>query len=67
VCVAACPLRAIEWGDYEDLRRRDGVVEAVPPLVSTEVTRPSVLFLLPAAVRTGTLPAVVSNAEEIGR
>ena len=66
-CVTACPLRAIEWGEYEELKSRDGVVEAMAPLVRAEVTRPSVLFKPPrgAARLDGTHQ--VSNAEEIGR
>ncbi len=44
-CVAACPQRALEFGDIEDLRaRHEGSVPGVEPLPDPAITRPSLLI-----------------------
>ena len=64
-CVAACPLRALDFGELEDLRRRHGTLDTLPPLPDGSITRPSVVITPPAAL--GAEPVVVVNAEEIQR
>jgi len=44
-CVAACPLRALDFGESVDLKHRQGV-QAVTPLPAAEITRPA-LFIQP--------------------
>jgi anaerobic dimethyl sulfoxide reductase subunit B (iron-sulfur subunit) len=44
-CVAACPQRALEFGDVEELRARHGdTVQGVDPLPDPAITRPSLLI-----------------------
>jgi anaerobic dimethyl sulfoxide reductase subunit B (iron-sulfur subunit) len=40
-CVDACPMRAIEFGDIEELRKKYGDVKAVEPLPDPNITKPS--------------------------
>ena len=64
-CVAACPLRALDFGDLDVLRQRHGTVDAIPPLPDGSLTRPSVVITAPSTARPG--PVTVVNAEEIQR
>lgn len=44
-CVAACPQRALEWGDVEELRAKHGdAVQGVEPLPDPAITQPSLLI-----------------------
>lgn len=40
-CVAACPMRALAFGDLDELRAQYGNVAAVAPLPSAELTKPA--------------------------
>jgi anaerobic dimethyl sulfoxide reductase subunit B (iron-sulfur subunit) len=40
-CVDACPMRALEFGDVEELRAKYGTVDAIEPLPSGDHTHPS--------------------------
>ena len=44
ICVAACPLRALEFGDIDELRQEHGDVVAVAPLPDPSLTSPSVVI-----------------------
>ncbi len=44
VCVESCPERAIEFGDISELRKKHGTVDAVAPLPSGEMTKPSLVI-----------------------
>lgn len=46
VCVDACIMRAIEWGDFEELKRKYGneAVQEIPILPSSSNTKPSLLI-----------------------
>jgi anaerobic dimethyl sulfoxide reductase subunit B (iron-sulfur subunit) len=41
VCVDACVMRAIEFGDLEELRAKYGDIQAVDPLPDPNITKPS--------------------------
>lgn len=43
-CVAACPNRALDFGDLEDLRRRHGSVDRVFPLEDPAVSSPALVI-----------------------
>lgn len=65
-CVAACPLRAIEVGDPEELAARYGPPEA-PPLPDPGLTTPSLrLRAHRDAGRAGAAGGRVANREEVG-
>ena len=40
-CVAACPMRALEFGELEELRAKYGTVNAIAPLPSADLTKPA--------------------------
>jgi anaerobic dimethyl sulfoxide reductase subunit B (iron-sulfur subunit) len=44
VCVAACPMRALEFGELSALRKKHGTIDALEPLPSSDITSPSVVF-----------------------
>lgn len=42
-CVDACPMRALEFGELEELQAKYGTLDAVSPLPSGEFTKPSLV------------------------
>jgi anaerobic dimethyl sulfoxide reductase subunit B (iron-sulfur subunit) len=65
-CVAACPLRALDFGDRAELEAKYGPLEAVYPLPANELTEPA-LVLTPhqSAPRAADESARVGNWEEV--
>jgi anaerobic dimethyl sulfoxide reductase subunit B len=70
-CVAACPLRALDFGDRDELEARHGPLPPVYPLPDARLTRPS-LVVTPhrhaaagAAASGVGAPARVANREEV--
>jgi anaerobic dimethyl sulfoxide reductase subunit B (iron-sulfur subunit) len=66
-CVAACPLRALDFGDLAELQARYGSAQVVYPLPNPELTEPR-LVLKPhreAQKAQGDLPRI-ANREEVG-
>jgi anaerobic dimethyl sulfoxide reductase subunit B (iron-sulfur subunit) len=61
VCVAACPLRALDFGDLEELTRRHGPLPTVHPLPAEELTRPALCMTAHPAADGGR----VANREEV--
>lgn len=53
ICVEACPVRALDFGDIEELRKRYGKTDGenmlrdLPPLPSSEATSPNLLIRAP--------------------
>ena len=43
-CVAACPNRALDFGELDDLRRRFGSIDRIYPLEDPAASRPAVVF-----------------------
>jgi len=43
VCVAACPNRALDFGDLEEIRRKHGTVSQVFPLIDPASARPALV------------------------
>jgi len=43
-CVDACPLRALDWGDMAEIRKKHGNLNAVDPLPDGGVTNPSMIL-----------------------
>ena len=62
-CVDSCPMRALEFGDYEDLLRKYGEPSHIHPLPDPSITRPSIV-IRPHRSAGGT-DASVSNVEEV--
>jgi anaerobic dimethyl sulfoxide reductase subunit B len=63
-CVAACPMRALEFGELEDLKSRSGGRDEVFPLPAASQTRPS-LLIRPHRDAAGPEGAGVANDEEV--
>lgn len=70
-CVAACPMRALDFGELPDLERRHGTTRDLYPLPDSSLTRPA-LVLTHRAVAGGHLPIAlglqtphVGNREEL--
>ena len=49
ICVEACPLRALDFGDIEQLRSDFGDVAEIAPLPDSSATRPNIVITQPAA------------------
>lgn len=58
VCVAACPLRALDFGPIDELRERYGTLADLAPLPSSADTCPSLVITPPKA-------AEIRNAREL--
>lgn len=65
-CVAACPTRALMFGEREELEATYGTVHAVAPLPPEDITDPS-LIITPHrdAAPAGTNAGVLANPEEL--
>lgn len=65
-CVAACPMRALDYGTRKELESRHGTGKTVYPLPAAELTEPS-LIVEPhaAASRAANEPAEIGNREEV--
>jgi len=61
-CVDACPMRAIEFGNYETLATRHGENAKIYPLPGFEMTRPGLVVKVhPDAAKATNGNAVVNN------
>ncbi|MDN5767892.1 MAG: dimethylsulfoxide reductase subunit B [Humibacillus sp.] len=65
-CVAACPSRALGWGEIEDLRKEHGTNSSVEPLPDPSITRPN-LVIIPHrdAQKSGQGTGAIANPKEI--
>lgn len=65
-CVAACPSRALDYGEVADLRARLGAQASIEPLPPASVTRPN-LVIVPhrRAQLSGQGTGRIGNPEEI--
>jgi len=64
-CVAACPMRALDFGPREELEARYGPLEAIYPLPQNEHTDPALVLTPHRAARQGKDPRI-ANGEEVG-
>jgi anaerobic dimethyl sulfoxide reductase subunit B len=65
-CVAACPQRALDCGDLDDLRAKYGDVDAVAPLPSAGLTTPSIVLTPhPLAQAPDSAAGYILNPEEM--
>ena len=67
ICVEACPLRALEFGDIEELRaKHEGTVAGIAPMPSPDETTPSIAILpCPAAKEPGDTTGAIANEKEV--
>ena len=67
ICVEACPLRALEWGDLDELKAaHPDAVAGIAPLADPSETGPSLLInACPAAKEPGDTTGFVANEKEV--
>ncbi|MBQ3106202.1 MAG: 4Fe-4S binding protein [Eggerthellaceae bacterium] len=67
ICVESCPLRALEFGDIEELRAaHPDAVDAIAPLPDPAQTAPNVCILAgPAAQKWDDTAGMVANEKEV--
>ncbi len=67
ICVGACPLRAIEFGEFEELQKKHpGAVRGIAPMPDPSVTDPHVLIKPSAAAKEpGDTTGRVGNPKEV--
>lgn len=66
ICVDACPLRALDFGPIEDIRKKYDGVDSVPPLPDASYTRPNIVVKkCPAAARAENVAGLVANPLEV--
>ena len=51
VCVESCPLRALDFGPIEELRKKHGKLAEVAPLPQASKTQPNLVLVVPAQAR----------------
>ena len=69
-CVAACPCRALDYGEYDELLKRYGEQAAIAPLPGPELTRPHFICApnrhsKPQGSTEGLRGKRISNPEEV--
>lgn len=68
ICVEACPLRALEFGDIEELRAKYGDNADIAPLADPSLTQPSITVLNPKGAKPfNDETGAVLNANELVR
>ena len=66
VCVSACPLRALDSGPIDELKRKYGDVRQIYPMVDPSMTEPNfVIKPSPASELPIVETGYVSNPEEV--
>ncbi|MBX3083625.1 MAG: dimethylsulfoxide reductase subunit B [Anaerolineae bacterium] len=63
-CVAACPSRALDFGELEELKAKYGDVQELAPLPSADLTSPS-LIISPHRDAAPVGAGAVANPEEV--
>lgn len=69
-CVAACPCRALDFGEYEYLAAKYGIPPAIAPLPNPELTTPHLICIpnrhsKPMGSTAGMRGALISNPGEV--
>lgn len=65
-CVEACPYRAMDFGQIEDLQKKNGTFAAPAPLPEAYITRPSVVYIPNKSTKaTGDTSGQLKNLEEL--
>ncbi len=66
LCVEACPMRAIDYGEYEDLRKKYGPQAHIAPMPDPALTEPCIFVRPPKnAQPVGSKLGMICNPEEM--
>lgn len=65
-CVEACPYRALDFGEIEELHEKHGTFAAPAPLPASNITHPSVVYTPNKSTKTaGDTSGQLKNIEEL--
>ena len=65
-CVAACPMRALDFGELSELQAKYGTVDNIYPMPDPSLTKPSIVVTPhPGAALAAAEGVSIGNAEEI--
>ena len=66
ICVEACPLRALDFGEISELRQKYGEMADIAPLPSADETKPNIVITEPVNAKpAGDTTGSVLNEREI--
>ncbi|HCL5288716.1 TPA: dimethylsulfoxide reductase subunit B [Salmonella enterica] len=66
ICVESCPLRALDFGPIDELRKKHGELAAVAPLPRVHFTKPNIVIKPNANSRpTGDTTGYLANPKEV--
>lgn len=67
ICVSSCPLRALEFGDIDELRKaHPNGVNQIHPMPSPDITHPNIVIKpSPAASASTASSGLIANPEEV--
>ena len=66
ICVEACPLRALDFGEISELRQKYGEMADIAPLPSADETKPNIVITEPVNAKpAGDATGSVLNEREI--
>ncbi len=66
ICVEACPVRALDYGDIQELQEKYGTTAEIAPLPTADITIPAlVIGVCPAAKDPGDTSGEVANVKEL--
>lgn len=66
ICVEACPMRALDFGDIDQMRAKHGTIDAIAPMPSASLTRPNITIVKPAGAREqGSHDGKIQNLKEV--
>ena len=66
-CVAACPMRVLDYGELDELIEKYGELRAVYPLPDVSVTKPALVLTPHKDARpAGSSDGAIANKEELG-
>lgn len=65
-CVAACPMRVLDFGELKELQKKYGIVNEIYPLPQSSITGPSIVIKPHRdAIDAKSMTAVINNREEV--
>jgi anaerobic dimethyl sulfoxide reductase subunit B len=65
-CVAACPMRVLDFGELKEMQKKYGNINEVFPLPNAEITKPNIVITPHKnSVEPENVMAVVNNKEEV--
>ncbi len=65
-CVAACPMRVLDFGELNELQKKYGIVNEIYPLPVSGITNPSIVITPHKdAMESKSRNAIINNREEV--